>query len=76
MAAPSDPLQCHAVFAALTGSRASLERARQLLGAPRPGLHEAAARAGFASASPLTHRFRAAFGVTPGTWRAGLPPSA
>ncbi|MEM5429525.1 AraC family transcriptional regulator [Cupriavidus oxalaticus] len=56
--------------------RARLERARQLLAEPRPGLNEVAARAGFASASHLSHRFRAAFGVTPGTWRAGLPRSA
>ncbi|BDB28608.1 hypothetical protein CTP10_R60190 [Cupriavidus sp. P-10] len=115
MAAPSDPLQRHAVFAALTGSRASLERAAVLgdgLGLAlwrnrdddtanaHPGHHTlsvyldpaGAARArpspagrtapwiersgaGFGSTSHLSHRFRVAFGVTPGTWRAALSPS-
>ncbi|WP_354685381.1 AraC family transcriptional regulator [Cupriavidus necator] len=51
--------------------RTRLERAQRLLSEPRLTLHEVAARAGFASASHLSHRFRAAFGVTPGGWRAG-----
>lgn len=48
-----------------------LERARHLLADPRSPLREVAARAGFASASHLSRRFLAAFGVTPGAWRAG-----
>ncbi|SOY59597.1 helix-turn-helix domain-containing protein [Cupriavidus taiwanensis] len=49
-----------------------LERAQRLLADPRRPLREVAARAGFASASHLNRRFQAAFGVTPGAWRAGV----
>ncbi|AZG16047.1 AraC family transcriptional regulator [Cupriavidus pauculus] len=49
--------------------RARLERARGLLDDRRLSLQQVAARAGFASASHLSNRFRAAYGVTPGQWR-------
>ncbi len=50
--------------------RTRLERARSLLGNGRLSLQQVASRAGFASASHLSNRFRAAYGVTPGQWRA------
>lgn len=50
--------------------RSRLDRAQRLLANPRLTLQEIAARAGFASASHLSNRFRAAFGATPGVWRA------
>lgn len=49
--------------------RARLERARALLDDRRWSLQEVASRAGFASASHFSNRFRAAYGVTPGRWR-------
>ena len=56
--------------------RARLERARALLGNSRLSLHEVASQAGFASTSHLGNRFRAAFGFTPGQWRAAANSSA
>ncbi len=50
--------------------RARLQRALRLLGDPRLALHDVAASAGFASASHFNNRFRSAFGITPGAWRA------
>jgi len=49
--------------------RARLARAVALLDDGRLSLDHVAARAGFASASHFSNRFRAAHGVTPGQWR-------
>jgi AraC-like DNA-binding protein len=48
-----------------------LERARQLLSAGEPSAQVAAAT-GFVDQSHLTRRFKGAFGVTPGQYRAAL----
>lgn len=50
--------------------RARVERARALLRNHRLSLQQVADQAGFASASHFNNRFRTAFGVTPGQWRA------